>query len=54
MEKKLDLDYCEQCDLPIFDHMEIAFMQDRSYHTFCISGSTQVSKLENLRAPRKD
>lgn len=48
MRPRLDLDYCPVCDLPTFDHEEVALAGGEFLHRFCLDGSVMVAKKERL------
>lgn len=45
---RLDLDYCPVCDLPTFNHEEVALVHGEYMHRFCLDGSVMVVKKEKL------
>jgi hypothetical protein len=51
MAPRLDLDYCPVCDLPTFNHEEVALVQGEYLHRFCLDRSVMVVKKEHLTRP---
>lgn len=47
----LDLDYCPVCDLPTFNHEEVALVRGQYLHKHCLEGSVMVVKRDNLIRP---
>lgn len=45
---RLDLDYCPGCDLPTFNHEEVALVSGEYLHRHCLDGTKWVAKKENL------
>lgn len=47
--KQLDLDYCPVCELPTFNHEEVALVQGKYLHRFCLEGSVMIARRDQLR-----
>lgn len=50
MEQRLDLDYCLQCDFPVFNHEEVVLIQGEYVHRHCFDGSKWVAKRRDLKS----
>lgn len=48
--QRLDLDYCPVCDLPTFNHEEVALVRGEYLHVHCFDRSKCVAKKEQLRS----
>lgn len=50
MEQRLDLDYCPQCDFPVFNHEQVVLMSGEFSHLHCFDGSKWVARRKDLKS----